>query len=339
MSLDRGLQAINLRLPREIPHTQYISHLGYIDHMTGPKSAHPGESLAKVLDFDFIWTTASPDTAKPGLWTDMGRAYWHERQQEQDSRHLAFASAEEALQVDVLETYGVWDLETLKERYRREATEALKDHYAVYPGGTYRTQISFAIAAFGWQTLLEMAGLDLKRFTKILDDWLQTLKVHYQAIAAAPYDCVLTHDDMVWTEGAFIHPDWYRGELFPRFKEVWDIAHAGGKRVMFCSDGNFQEFVPDLAAAGADGFIFEPLVDLEYMAKEFGQTHVLMGGVDCRVMTFGTESDTRRAVRRALDLGRDCPGYFFAVGNHIPDNIPLQNVIACMDEYLKRRAR
>ena len=339
MSLQRGLDAIALKTPALIPHTQYISHLGYIDYMTGPHSAHPGEPIAKALDFDFIWTTSAPDTPKPGIWTDMGRAYWHERQQEQDSRHLGFPSAEAALDVHVFETYGIWDLETLKEKYRQHALESTTDHYAVFPGGTYRTLMSFAIAAFGWQTLLEMAALDLKRFTKILDDWLQTLKIHYQAIAAAPYDCILTHDDMVWTQGAFIHPDWYRSELFPRYKELWDIAHAAGKRVMFCSDGNFQQFVPDLAQAGADGFIFEPLVDLEYMTKEFGQSHVLMGGLDCRILTFGTEEDTRRAVRHALRLGRDCPGYFFAVGNHIPDNIPLQNVIACMDEYFKRRAR
>jgi len=32
---------------------------------------------------------------------------------------------------------------------------------------------------------------------------------------------------MVWTEGAFIHPDFYRGAIFPRYRELWDILHLG----------------------------------------------------------------------------------------------------------------
>ena len=35
-----------------------------------------------------------------------------------------------------------------------------------------------------------------------------------------------------------------------------------GKKIMFCSDGNFDEFVDDIAATGVHGFVFEPLTDL-----------------------------------------------------------------------------
>ena len=30
---------------------------------------------------------------------------------------------------------------------------------------------------------------------------------------------------------------------------------------------------------------------------------------------------------RFPDIGRNCPGYFFAVGNHIPHNVPLENAL------------
>jgi uroporphyrinogen-III decarboxylase len=40
-----------------------------------------------------------------------------------------------------------------------------------------------------------------------------------------------------------------------------------------------------------------------------------------------------------MDLGRDCPGYFFAVGNHIPPNVPLENAMACMEAYWEMRKR
>lgn len=44
-------------------------------------------------------------------------------------------------------------------------------------------------------------------------------------------------------------------------------------------------------------------------------------------------------VKRCVDLGRDCPGYFFAVGNHIPANVPVENADACTEAYLEMRKR
>jgi len=290
------------------------------------------------LDFDFIWSTDHPELK--GRLSDMGRAYWHDRQQEYDSRYRAFTDPEEAFALDCAKEYGVPDLDELTERYRQSYQDCQKAYpFAVFPGGIYRTQMSFMIAAFGWDMLLTMAGLDIKRFTKVMDSWFQVVKVYFQAWARTDIEVFLTHDDMVWTEGAFIHPSWYRGELFPRYKELWKIVHDAGKKMLFCSDGDFTEFVDDLAEAGADGFIFEPVTDLDYVVKNYGQTHVIIGNADCRVLTFGTSDQVRTEVRRVMDKGRNCPGYFFAVGNHIPANIPIQNVRACMEAYREFRRR
>ena len=199
--------------------------------------------------------------------------------------------------------------------------------------------MSFLIAAFGWETLLLMAGTDLARFTKVLDTWTEVVKVHYQAWAATDLEVILTHDDIVWSDGPFIRPEWYRKELFPHYKELWKIVKDAGKKVLYCSDGNFTQFVDDIAEAGADGFIFEPTTDLDYLVKNYGQTHVIIGNADCRVMTFGSAEDTRAEVKRVMEKGRNCPGYFFAVGNHIPPNTPLENVEACLDTYFQLRRR
>ncbi|GAG82806.1 unnamed protein product, partial [marine sediment metagenome] len=72
----------------------------------------------------------------------------------------------------------------------------------------------------------------------------------------------------------------------------------------------FNEFVDDIAECGADGFIFEPLVDLKMIVEKYGQTKVIIGNIDCRVLTFGKKEDIYREVRRCADLGRDCPGFF-----------------------------
>jgi uroporphyrinogen-III decarboxylase len=210
---------------------------------------------------------------------------------------------------------------------------------AVISGGTYRSVVSFAIDAFGWENLLLAAGLDEHRFGELLNRWADFLMQYVRAWAATDIEVFLTHDDIVWTEGGIFSPQFYRTYVFPNLKRYWDCVKDAGKRVLFCSDGNFSQYVDDIAAAGADGFIFEPTTDLEYIVRRYGRTHVIIGNADCRVLTFGNKKQVRAEVKRCMDLGRACPGFFFAVGNHIPPNVPIENADACMEVYRETRAR
>lgn len=65
----------------------------------------------------------------------------------------------------------------------------------------------------------------------------------------------------------------------------------------------------------------------------------IIGNADVRALTFGTKDDIYQEVKRCMDLGRDCPGYFFAVGNHIPHNVPVENAEYCMQVYQELRKR
>ena len=141
----------------------------------------------------------------------------------------------------------------------------------------------------------------------------------------------MNHDDMVWTAGPFMNPDFYRTYIFPRYKELWAPLKAAGKRVIYCSDGTFDMFLDDLVDAGADGFCFEPTNDLPKMVAKYGKTHVIMGGADCRTMSFGTPEEIERELRDTFALARDCPGFVFATGNHLPANIPLEHALLYFD--------
>jgi uroporphyrinogen-III decarboxylase len=106
--------------------------------------------------------------------------------------------------------------------------------------------------------------------------------------------------------------------------------------VLYCSDGNFTAFIDDLAAAGADGFIFEPLTNLDLVVERYGTSKVIMGSkVDCRTLTFGTPDDIRAEIDATLAIAKDCPGFVFAVGNHIPSNVPVDNALFYID-HLRR---
>ncbi len=58
---------------------------------------------------------------------------------------------------------------------------------------------------------------------------------------------------------------------------------------------------------------------------------MIIGNIDTRILTFGTKEQIFREVKRCTDTGRNCPGYFFAVGNHIPHNVPLENALYYLD--------
>jgi uroporphyrinogen-III decarboxylase len=108
---------------------------------------------------------------------------------------------------------------------------------------------------------------------------------------------------------------------------------------MFCSDGCFDVFVDDIAATGVHGFVFEPLTDLDAIVERYGQTHVIVGNADTRVLLSGSKAQIRDEVERCMSLGRDCPGYFMAVGNHIPANTPVESALYYNEVYeeLSRR--
>jgi uroporphyrinogen-III decarboxylase len=143
----------------------------------------------------------------------------------------------------------------------------------------------------------------------------------------------MIHDDMVWSRGPFANPAWYRTYVFPNLKKFIIPLREQGKVVLFTSDGNYTDFIKDLADCGVSGFVLEPLTDLDLLVREYGQTHVIIGNADTRLLLTGKREEIRREVERCLHLGRDCPGYFLAVGNHIPPNTPTDNVLYYNEVY------
>lgn len=341
MSLSRGMAAIRLECPSVIPHTQYITHPLWLESLAGCKQNEPGfrDAWMQKLDLDFIWNTGGPDPEK-GRMTNMGHAVWQENGSDfDDDFRYPFKDVEDVLSLDPVEEYGLPDIDKQAEEYQAWYKQAQGEWDAVFTGGLYKTMFSFCIAAFGWDMFLMAAGTDEERFGKVMEGFFKIIMAHTQAWCKTDIEVFLTHDDIVWTQGAVMRPAWYRKYVFPYYQRYWEEVRNAGKKVLFCSDGNFTEFIDDIADAGAQGFIFEPTTSLEYIVEKYGKTHVIIGNADTRILTFGTKDEVYAEVKRCMDLGRDCPGFFFAVGNHIPPNVPIENANACMEAYWEMRNR
>jgi hypothetical protein len=291
-----------------------------------------------VWEIDLIWSTNDGPVpwSRRGRVTDMGHADFLEGGVDRRlPQPCPFADADEVLAFDAVKEYGLPDFPELVKYYEhtwQKGQAAFPNQ--VLTAGYYKTIISGAIEAFGWDKLL-LGAAEPDRFERVLDSFYRLTRHHVEAWAQTSAPVFIQHDDFVWSEGPFLNPEFYRRVIIPRYAALWKILRAAGKKVLFCSDAQWTMFVEDIAAAGADGFIFEPMVSLEHVVKQFGKTHVIVGSkVDTRTLTFGTKDDIRREVDATLALAMDCPGFMVAVGNHIPSNVPVANAQFYFD-YLR----
>lgn len=284
-------------------------------------------SLYARWDLNFLWTTQDGlrgEWAKWGRCTDMGHAEYAAGGTDlHPPERCPFASVEDVWAFDAVAEYGLPAMAEQVAAYEDWVWEKRRDFPdQLCPGGYYKTIVSGAIQAFGWDMLLEAAA-ERDKIERVFDGFFRRTLFHMEAWARTSAEAVIQHDDFVWTAGAFMRPEIYRSVLIPRYAELWKPLKRAGKKVLFCADGDFREFAADVVAAGADGLIFEPVMEFGEMAEKFGQTTVLVGSaVDCRDLTFGSWETVRAAVDRSLALARRCRGVILATGNHLPANIP-----------------
>lgn len=343
MSRELGLKALNLEPTDKIPHTEYMDHVGFMEAKTGRKY-DPAKPMGlwpkfwEAMDLDWVWYTSIPHMDGP--WTDMGMAVWDGDGIRDHTVQCPFKDVDELLNFDAVKVYGLCDIEKRVKKYQARYDQLRKDYpQAIVSGGIYRSLVSFCIDAFGWEMFLLALATDVKKFAKVTEGMAEVILSYVKAWAKIDIDFFLTHDDIAWTSGAFTHPSWYAENVFVYFKEYWKVIHDAGKKVLYCADGDYTEFIDDIAEAGADGFIFEPTTDLKYICENYGKTHVIIGNADCRVATFGTKQEIAAEIDRCVQLGKNCPGFFFAWGNHLPANIPMENVEFAFEYFEKVRNR
>ncbi|MBL7202250.1 MAG: hypothetical protein ISS56_19085 [Anaerolineae bacterium] len=352
MSYADGWAAVHLEMPPRVPRVEFDAerHWPLVRAVTGidvgvnSSPLHQAEAcraFMRAWNYDILLTSLIGHGELDAKRTHMGHArYAAGGIDYDDDIRCPFDGPEEALRFDPRETYGEPDRAELIRRFNddyRANCEAHPD--LVSMTGTYVTLFSGLIAIFGWEMLLTAGGLDPEGFGQVAQRYATWMQPYYDALAESETPVVYSHDDIVWASGAVFHPDWYRTYIFPHYERFYRPLIESGKAVIFVADGNYTEFVDDIAAAGASGFFFEPLTDLAYLVERYGQTHVLIGNVDTRALLYGTREDVRREVERCMALGKGCPGYFFGVTNMIPPNTPVDQALYYNDVYLQLSRR
>ncbi len=319
MSRKIGMDTICLRPTPRLAHTEYSMdyHTRYLEKL--------GKSIAEAWEFDLAWciNNGPLNWSEQGRVTDMGHAvYAADGSDQRQPAASPFTDVEEVHAFDPFKEYdipGHRELVRFFDDWYQKSQAAAPEQ--VVTGGRYVSLISAALEIFGWDMLLTAAA-DQERFAQVLERLGEYSIRHAEAWAETSIEAYIQHDDMVWTSGPFLDPAFYRGVIFPLYKRMWAPLRKAGKKVLFCSDGLFSMFMKDVAACGADGFIFEPDNDLDWVTRHFGQTHCLVGSkVDCRTLAFKPWEAVQAEMDATFRLAKGCPGFMWAVGNHIPANV------------------
>lgn len=353
MSYQDGWSALNLEMPQRVPRTEYSAewyHFDLIQAVTGiavgPDSSPEERQRARAAfvrawNYDFFWSVLISRGEFGDLCTDMGHAdYAADGSDHREPGRCPFTDPEQVLAFDPLAAYGRQDQAALVRRFEEHyARNCEANPTGVNMSGIYTTCISGLIDIFGWDMLLLAAGTDAERFGAMTDRYAQWMQQYFDAMAASNVPVFMVHDDIVWTSGPFIHPNWYRRHVFPNYARYFAPLREAGKKIMYTSDGNYSLFIDDIAAAGVHGFVMEPSTDMAAIAAKYGRTHVFIGNADTRILLSGSRADIRAEVERCMRIGKSCPGFFMAVGNHIPANTPVANALYYNEVYeeLSRR--
>ena len=346
MSYQDGWAAINLEMPDRVPRTEYSaeSHWDLVKAVTGIDVSYNSSeeirnnaytAFIKQWNYDFIWNTLTYNEIFGDLRTDMGHAEYASGGVDFNAKiNCPFHEPEEVLKFNAWEAYGQKDITLLKKVYEENYKfRCDTDPDAVNMTGIYVTCMSGLIEIFGWEMLLSAAGLDSDGFGEVTNQYVSWIQQYFEALAQSNVPLVMIHDDIVWTSGAFLHPDWYRKYIFPNYKKLFTPLLESRKKIIYTSDGNYTKFIDDIAGCGIHGFVLEPMTDMKYIAEKYGKTHVFIGNADTRIILNGTKEEIRAEVQRCMDIGKKCPGYFMAVGNHIPPNTPVDNALFYNEIY------
>jgi len=370
LSHERVKAAFKGEMPDVIPLYLTINHPDFVRDATGVDPyEHPlisSRRLIERFDIDLGSFPLSDEPQKPPterqqddtVQTEDGGYRSRYSPETQWYLKTPFKSVEEVLNFDTdpfgkdsekalypnyaLKNYR-WLYEDWTERIKQE-NETVRKVGEVYNdrltcgAGFYTTLFMWPIMIFGWELFLEAGGLYPDQMGALLGRFAEITRKYCEFVSLTDQEFFSPHDDIAIASGPVFNPKWYRKYIFPRYEYIFEPVKKSGKPIIFISDGNYTEFLDDLAAV-TDGFLFEPLTDLEQAVRKWGKKKVIIGNVDSRILRSGKKEEIFKEVKRCTDLGRDCPGYFISCTNHITYEIPLENVYAYFDACEKLRKR
>lgn len=193
-------------------------------------------------------------------------------------------------------------------------------------------------SVFGFDNFMYLLNDD----PMLIEDYLEMHSEYYAAqveeLVRRGIDFLYIGDDLAFKSGTLISPVILRRIWFPRMKRIMAPALRRGIPILFHSDGNLLEILPDLVEMGIGGLNpIEPYgMEITEVKRRFGKDIALFGNLDVgEVLGRGTPETVRAAAEHLIDtVGRD-GGLVMASSHSITADVPPENYIAMIETAQK----
>lgn len=173
--------------------------------------------------------------------------------------------------------------------------------------------------------------------------WLKAIQGHeLRKIELTAY-AELAPMAMIYSDIAFKGRLMFSREMFAELgffddvSKICDACHRRGLVVIFHSDGYVMDIMPDLVAAGIDGF--NPIekaagMDIHELRRRYPAL-ILVGGVDVTaLLPHGTVDDVRGETRRIIDEVGSEGRLLIGSTTELDVSVPLENYLAFHGEVM-----
>jgi len=190
-----------------------------------------------------------------------------------------------------------------------------------------------------------MGLIDNKKFINRLLNKVLEIKLNlygkFLDITGRYLDVIQLFGDLGSQNGPLFSPSLYRETIKPFDKKLIEMikSKTSGK-ILFHTDGDSYEFIPDLIEIGVD--ILNPVqVSAKNMnplklKKEFGKYLCFWGGIDTqKILPYGSPGAVEEEVRKRIIEFSSGGGYILSSVHNIQVDVPPDNVIAMFKSALK----
>jgi len=155
-------------------------------------------------------------------------------------------------------------------------------------------------------------------------------------------DGVFCANDMGYRNASFFSPRCYKELILPSDKLMCDYFHSKNLPVIFHSDGNILELLPDIIEAGFD--CINPVevgaqMDLVYLKQKYGDKIAFWGGIDTKIYSLNDPIMLEDEIKTKFEIAKKGGGYIYGCDqNSIPPTVSLsqyKKVIELVRKYGK----
>lgn len=215
----------------------------------------------------------------------------------------------------------------------------LEEAVAGLPAGMKVLLHTADIFTFAWEMIgfenFCLASLEEPQWLDEVMDSIQSAQFNLMReamrIAGQHAGAVIYSDDIAYTEGLMLSPDFFRQALFPRIGKLVDLC--GDLPMIYHSDGRLYQVFDDLAQLGVRAIQpLEPksMEPLE-IQKRWPSQFCLLGNIDLDLMSRGTPEQVETLVRQKIETLGANGGYMPGISNTVPYYVNYDNYMRMIE--------